>query len=42
MSIDNIIAQAVAKAVKELYNVEVDAATITPQTTKKNLKETSQ
>ena len=38
MSIDNIIAQAVAKAVKELYNVEVDAATITPQTTKKEFE----
>lgn len=38
MSIDNIIAQAVAKAVKELYNVEVDASTITPQTTKKEFE----
>lgn len=38
MSIDNIIAQAVAKAVKELYSVEVDASTITPQTTKKEFE----
>lgn len=38
MSIDNIIAQAVAKAVKELYNVEADASTITPQTTKKEFE----
>ncbi len=38
MSIDNIIAQAVAKAVKELYNVEVDASAITPQTTKKEFE----
>ncbi len=38
MSIDNIIAQAVAKAVKKLYNVEVDASTITPQTTKKEFE----
>lgn len=38
MSIDNIIAQAVAKAVKELYNVEVETSTITPQTTKKEFE----
>ena len=38
MSIDNIIAQAVAKAVKELYNVEVEASSITPQTTKKEFE----
>ena len=35
MSIDSIIAEAVAKAVKELYGVEADAASIQPQTTKK-------
>ena len=34
MSIDNIIAQAVARAVKELYGIDCDASTITPQTTK--------
>ena len=38
MSIDNIIAQAVAKAVKELYNVEIEASSITPQTTKKEFE----
>lgn len=38
MSIDNIIAQAVAKAVKELYNVEVETSSITPQTTKKEFE----
>ena len=38
MSIDNIIAQAVAKAVKELYNVEVEASSIAPQTTKKEFE----
>ena len=38
MSIDNIIAQAVAKAVKGLYNVEVEASSITPQTTKKEFE----
>ena len=34
MSIDNIIAQAVARAVKELYGIDCEASTITPQTTK--------
>ena len=34
MSIDNIIAQAVARAVKELYGIDCDASSITPQTTK--------
>ena len=38
MSIDSIIAEAVAKAVKELYGVEVDAASIQPQTTKKEFE----
>lgn len=38
MSIDNIIAQAVARAVNELYAVEVDASSITPQTTKKEFE----
>ncbi len=38
MSIDNIISQAVARAVKELYNVDVDASSITPQTTKKEFE----
>ncbi len=38
MSIDNIISQAVACAVKELYNVDVDASSITPQTTKKEFE----
>ena len=38
MSIDNIIAQGTARAVKALYNVDVDAATIQPQTTKKEFE----
>ena len=38
MSIDNIISQAVAKAVKELYDIEVEAASIVPQTTKKEFE----
>ncbi len=38
MSIDNIISQAVARAIKELYNVDVDASSITPQTTKKEFE----
>lgn len=38
MSIDNIISQAVARAVNELYGLEVDAASITPQTTKKDFE----
>ena len=38
MSIDNIISQAVARAVSELYGIEVDASTITPQTTKKEFE----
>ena len=38
MSIDSIISQAAAEALKALYGAEFDAATITPQTTKKSLK----
>lgn len=38
MSIDNIIAQAVAHALKELYNIDVDAASIVPETTKKEFE----
>ena len=38
MSIDQIVAQGVAKAVKELYGVEADAKDIVPQTTKKELE----
>ena len=38
MSIDSIIAEAVAKAVKELCGVEADAASIQPQTTKKEFE----
>lgn len=34
MSIDNIIAQSVANAVKALYGIDCDASTIVPQTTK--------
>ena len=42
MSIDNIIAQAVANAVKALYGVETDPSAIRPQETKKSLRATSQ
>ena len=38
MSIDDIIAKGVAKAVKELYGIEADPASITPQTTKKEFE----
>ena len=38
MSIDQIVAQGVAKAVKELYGVEADAKDIVPQTTKKEFE----
>ena len=38
MSIDNIISQAVAKAVKELYDIDVEASSIVPQTTKKEFE----
>ena len=38
MSIDDIIAQAVARAVRELYGVECDPSSIVPQTTKKEFE----
>lgn len=38
MSIDNIISQAVAKAVAELYGTEVAASSIVPQATKKEFE----
>ncbi|MDE5805946.1 MAG: arginine--tRNA ligase [Paramuribaculum sp.] len=38
MSIDDIIAKGVAAAVKELYGVDADPATIQPQTTKKEFE----
>lgn len=38
MSIDNIISQAVSKALKELYNIDVNPATIAPETTKKEFE----
>lgn len=38
MSIDRIIAQAVAHALKELYNIDADAAGIVPETTKKEFE----
>ena len=38
MSIDNLLSQAVARAVKELYGVDTDAASIVPQTTKKEFE----
>jgi len=38
MSIDNIISQAVARAVKELYGVDTDPESIIPQTTKKEFE----
>ena len=38
MSIDNIISQAVAKAITALYGVDVDASTIVPQATKKEFE----
>lgn len=38
MSIDSIISQAAAEALKALYGAEFDAATITPQTTKKEFE----
>ncbi len=38
MSIDNIISQAVSNAVKNLYGIEVEASSITPQTTKKEFE----
>ena len=38
MSIDKIIAQAVSRALKELYNIDADAAGIVPETTKKEFE----
>ena len=38
MSIDNIISQAVAQAVKALYSVEADPAKIVPQATRKEFE----
>ena len=38
MSIDNLLSQAVARAVKELYGVDTEAASIVPQTTKKEFE----
>ena len=38
MSIDNIVAQGVARAVGELYGIAVDPASIVPQTTKKEFE----
>ena len=38
MSIDNLLSQAVARAVKELYGVDDDPASIVPQTTKKEFE----
>ncbi len=38
MSLDNIISQAAARAVKELYGVDADPASITPQTTRKEFE----
>lgn len=38
MSIDAIISQAVAHAIKDLYGIEADASSIVPQTTKKEFE----
>ena len=38
MSLDNIISEAVAKAVKELYGVDAAPSFITPQTTRKDFE----
>lgn len=38
MSIDTLLSQAVARAVKELYGVDTDPASIVPQTTKKEFE----
>lgn len=38
MSIDDIIAQAVARAVHDIYGVETDPSSIVPQTTKKEFE----
>ncbi len=38
MSIDNLISQAVAKALKELYGLDVEPSAIVPETTKKEFE----
>ncbi|MDE6099636.1 MAG: arginine--tRNA ligase [Paramuribaculum sp.] len=38
MSLDKIIAQAVARAVKELYGIDAEPSAITPQTTRKEFE----
>lgn len=38
MSLDTIISEATARAVSQLYGVDVDPATITPQTTRKEFE----
>ncbi len=38
MSIDNIISQAVSRAVKELYGIETPAESIAPQATRKEFE----
>ena len=38
MSIDNIIAEAVSKAVKDLYNVECTPSSVVPQPTRKEFE----
>ena len=38
MSIDNILSQATAEAVKALYGVDFEASKIVPQTTKKEFE----
>lgn len=38
MSIDNIISEATAQAVKNLYDLEIPADKIVPQTTKKEFE----
>ena len=38
MSIDQIISQGVAKAVKELYGLDTDASAIVPQATRKEFE----
>lgn len=38
MSIDNIISKATAEAIKSLYNADIDASLIIPQTTKKEFE----
>lgn len=38
MSIENIISEAVSRAVKALYGIEADPATIVPQATRKEFE----